>query len=112
MSTRDRRPATRPPHAFTRRAEGRRLAADVEAEPGAADAAGEVRIESEELLEDPRLLGRGDSEAAVVDADPNAAAGSCERDAHAPAVGRVLDGVVDEVGQHLTELFRICGDRR
>src|SRR3954462_2615820 len=41
------------------------LAADVEAEAGAADAAGHVRIESVELLEDAPALARRDPEAAV-----------------------------------------------
>src|SRR5207248_1656845 len=39
------------------------LAADVEAEAGAADTARELRVEAEELLEDARLLRRRDAEA-------------------------------------------------
>ena len=51
------------------------LAADVEAEACSADAAGQVRVEAEELLEDPRLLGRRDAEALVDDAEPDVVAG-------------------------------------
>ena len=49
------------------------LAADVEAEAGAADAAGQVRVEPEELLEDSRLLGRRDAETLVFDAEADPA---------------------------------------
>ena len=47
------------------------LATDVEAEPGAADSAGHVRIEPVELLEDAALLGRRDAEAFVGDHEPH-----------------------------------------
>ena len=48
------------------------LAADVEAEAGAADAAREVRVEAEELLEDPLVLGGRDAEPAVADGEADA----------------------------------------
>ena len=48
------------------------LAADVEAEPGAADAAGQVRVEPVELLEDRAVLGGRDPEALVGDREPDA----------------------------------------
>src|SRR3954470_3363123 len=43
------------------------LAADVEAETGAADAAAHIGVEAVELLEDPPLLAWGDPEAGVRD---------------------------------------------
>src|SRR5581483_3540637 len=48
------------------------LAGDVEPEPGAADAAGQVRVEAKELLEDPVLLGGRDAEALIGHAEPDA----------------------------------------
>src|SRR4051812_27349232 len=51
--------ADRPVHA------GHELAADVEAEACAADAAAHVRVEADELLEDPLLLALRDAGAAI-----------------------------------------------
>src|SRR4051812_15705851 len=48
------------------------LAADVEPEPRSADAAREVRVEPEELLEDPAVLGRRDAEPLVLDPETDA----------------------------------------
>ena len=48
------------------------LARDVEAEAGAADTAREVRVEPEELLEDPLLLGGRDPETAVAHREADA----------------------------------------
>src|SRR3954467_5450898 len=66
------------------------LAADVETETGAADAARQVRVEPEELLEDPRLLCLRDPEALVFDSEPDPAAGLLQHDLHPAAVGGVL----------------------
>src|SRR4029079_11582894 len=85
------------------------LAADVEAEAGAPDAAREVGVEPEELLEDARLLPGRDPEALVLDADPGAVSRLAQQDPHAAAVRRVLDRVVDEVRQHLAQLARAGG---
>src|SRR5437868_7469701 len=77
------------------------LARDVQAEPGAADAAGHLGVEPIELLEDPCLLGGRDAEALVLDVDAHAV--WPVDDAHldlAPA-GRVLDRVLDEVDDDL-----------
>src|SRR5207237_6180 len=49
------------------------LAADVEPEPGPADAAGHVRVEPEELLEDAAPLGRRDAETLVAHLPAHAA---------------------------------------
>src|SRR5687767_2631747 len=56
--------------------------ADVEAESRPAHAAGQVRVEAVELLEDVITLGGGDAEALVLDGE-----------AHAP--GRLLDAHLD-----------------
>ena len=63
------------------------LAGDVEAEAGAADAAREVRVEPEELLEDPILLCGRDAEPLVADPEPDAAAAAADLDLDTPAVG-------------------------
>ena len=55
------------------------LAADVEAEPGAADAAGEVRVEAEELLEDAAVLGGRDAEPLVADEEADAPSPAARR---------------------------------
>src|ERR1700675_3021569 len=65
------------------------LAADVEAEAGAADAAGQVRVEPEELLEDSRLLCLRDAETLVFDLEADPAARLLQQDPHPAAVGRV-----------------------
>src|SRR5436305_8489771 len=56
------------------------LAADIEAEPRAADAAAHVRIEAVELLEDPPLLALRDAETGVRDREADMAAVRLERD--------------------------------
>src|SRR5439155_12087721 len=78
------------------------LAADVEPETGAAHAAGQIRVEAVELLEDPALLGERDAEPLVAHGDTYAVAPG---DGHldATAVRRVFDRVVDEVRQHLAQ---------
>src|SRR5215212_11303339 len=73
------------------------LARDVEAEPRAAARSGELRVEAIELLEDPLLLSRGDADAGVLHRDAYTAGRGADRDDDAAAVGRVLDGVVEEV---------------
>src|SRR4051812_11622569 len=88
------------------------LAADVEAEAGAADAAAHVGVEAVELLEDPPLLARGDPEAGVRDREADVAFARLERDVDRAAVGRVLDGVLDQVRDHLPELPRVRRDGR
>ena len=89
------------------------LAADVEAEPGAADAAGQVRVEAVELLEDPPLLApagcRGPGRRRGSGRGCRGASSATRTRA---AVGRVLDRVVDEVRQHLAQLVRVGRDRR
>ena len=88
------------------------LAADVEAEAGAADAAGHVGIEAVELLEDPPVLGRGDAEPGVGDREADRAVAVRDRERDRPALGRVLDRVVDEVDEHLVELAGVGDDAR
>src|SRR5207253_1234049 len=83
------------------------LPADVEAEPGAADAAAHVRIEAVELLEDPPLLARGDTEAGVRDREADVAVVRLERDLDRTTLRRILDRVLDQVRDHLPELPRV-----
>src|SRR4051795_12408129 len=70
------------------------LAADVEAEAGAADPARHVRIEAVELLEDAPPLGGGDAEPPVGDRPADAALALAQADLDRPAVRRILDGVL------------------
>src|SRR5205823_14553497 len=83
------------------------LAADVEPEPGAADASRHVRIEAIELLEDATALGRRDAEPVVAHAPDDVSLLALEPNGHRPTVGRVLDGVVDEVDEYLAELLLV-----
>src|SRR5262245_44797051 len=83
------------------------LAADVEAEAGAADAARHVRIEAVELLEDAPALRRGNAEPAVADRPQHVVVLPPEADVDGPAVGRVLDGVLDEVDEDLAQLLLV-----
>src|SRR5262245_11435375 len=69
-------------------------AGDVEAESRAADPPGQVRVEAEELLEDPVLLGGRDAEPLVIDTEPDAPATAGDLHVDPAAVGRVLDRVV------------------
>src|SRR3954447_2026090 len=87
------------------------LAADVEAESRASDSAGHVRIDAVELLEDAASLGRGDAEPAVADAEQHMLRALGERDSHRAAVRRVLDGVLDEIHEHLPQLLPVGPDR-
>src|SRR5204863_5309934 len=86
------------------------LPADVEAETGAADAAGHVGVEAVELLEDPALLGRRDAQAVIGDGEADVALARLDGHGDRAAVGGVLDGVVDEVPEHLAELSGVGGD--
>ncbi len=88
------------------------LAADVEAEPRAADAAGHVGVETIELLEDSLLLGDRDAETGVADRKLHVMVTLFERDRHVSAVRRVLDRVVDQVREDLTELPCVCSNGR
>ena len=61
------------------------LAADVEAEAGAADSAGHVRIEAVELLEDPLQFRLRDADALVANRDPQMSSPLLESDVDAAA---------------------------
>ena len=63
------------------------LAADVEAEPGAADAARELGIDAVELAEDPPLLEGRDADPFVADSDANAAIARRDRELDPAALG-------------------------
>src|SRR4029079_1678484 len=88
------------------------LARDVEPEAGAADTAREVRVEAEELLEDPLVLRRGDADAAGAHDAADAAIGRLELELDETAVRGVLDGVLDQVDEHLTQPVRVGGHLR
>src|SRR6266540_744550 len=88
------------------------LAADVEAEPGAADPTRHVRVEAVELLEDAPLLGRRDAEPGVSDRETDVPVVRRDRDVDDAARRRVLDRVVDQVREHLAQLAGVCGDGR
>src|SRR3954467_3551653 len=88
------------------------LAGDVEAEPGAAPAAGQVRVDAVELVEDPALLARRDAETGVGNAEVDRVVAAPDLELDPAAVRRVLDRVVDEVRQHLPDLVGGAEDRR
>src|SRR5437588_9646417 len=87
------------------------LAADVEAEARAADAARHVRVEAIELLEDAPALGDRDAEALVRDRPADAALSLRHLDRDGAAFRRVLDRVLDQVHEHLAELLLVGRDR-
>src|SRR5207247_6741908 len=80
------------------------LPGDVEPEAGAAYAAGHVGIQPVELLEDPFALARRDAETAIGDREADDPLVALEPHVHVAAVRRVLDRVVDQVPDHLTQL--------
>src|SRR6266487_1662240 len=61
------------------------LAGDVEAQAGATDPAGHVRVEPVELLEDPALLGGWDAEPLVGDGETHIIAGGLQAEVDVPA---------------------------
>src|SRR5919198_4140169 len=83
------------------------LAADVEPEPGASYPAGQVRVESVELLEDPPLLVERDADPLVTYGEADAPLLRLDADLDRAAVERVLHGVLDEVGEHLAHLVLV-----
>ena len=86
------------------------LAADVEAEARAADAAREIRVEAIELLEDPLVLGGRDSESPVADGESHTPLDRLQLELDPAAVRGVLDRVLDQVDEHLAKPVRICSD--
>src|SRR5262249_61275967 len=88
------------------------LVADVETEAGTAYAAGHVRIDAIELLEDHALLLGGDPEPLVLNAEDHVLVVRLNPDLDPAAVGRVLDRVLDEVHQYLTHLVAVRLDYR
>src|SRR6266550_5308995 len=80
------------------------LARDVEAQTGASDPPGHVRVEPVELLEDPALLRGWDAEPLIGDGEAHVLAGSLKADVDVPARRRILDGIVEEVGHDLAQL--------
>src|SRR5207244_9151625 len=86
------------------------FARDVEPQAGAADSAGHVGVEPVELLEDPALLGGWNAEPFVGDGEAHVLACRFYADLHVAASGGVLDGVVDQVCEHLPELAFVGGD--
>src|SRR5206468_12996112 len=86
------------------------LAADVEAEAGAADGSGRAR-DAVELLEDPFLLGARNADARIANGDTKVISTGLESDLDTACAVRVLDCVADEVREHLPKLVAIRGDR-
>ena len=71
-----------------------------------------VRIEAIELLEDPLLLAQRDAQALVADGEPHGVGVGLHPELDAPTLRRVLDRVVDEVGQHLARALGVAGHLR
>src|SRR5262249_41001157 len=86
------------------------LAADVEAESRPADAAGRLEGQAVEPLEDQPLLALRDAGTGVADREAHMLVHGLERYLDRPTVGRVLDGVLDHVPEHLAELAGIGRD--
>src|SRR5262245_59868604 len=86
------------------------LVTDVEPEPRAAHAAGHLRVEAVELLEDLRLLAFRDAQALVPHPEADVTFVGRDADLDRPAVGRVLDRVLDEVDENLPPLVLVGRD--
>src|SRR6266542_2694376 len=83
-------------------------ARDEEAEAGPARAAAGLRVGAAvELAEDLILVGLGDADALVGDADLDGLALARRADGDGAARGRVLDRVVEQDREHLAQLVRI-----
>jgi len=81
------------------------LAADVEAEAGAADAARHVRVEAVELLEDPALLGERDAEPLIEHAELQPAAPLLEREDDLDEAQRMrLLRMIEQESDHLAQI--------
>src|SRR5439155_21545936 len=87
------------------------LAADVEPQAAAAHAAGLLRVEAVELLEDPLALGARDPQPLVRDLDEALAVLRVEPNLDLAALRRVLDRVVDQIDEHLPQLVLVAEDR-
>ena len=91
---------------------GHDLLAERQAEPRAADLARVRGVDAEEAREDVRLLAGGDAEAGVGHLDAREALAGRRRDRHGAAGGRVLDGVGEQVGDHLPDAVAVADHRQ
>src|ERR687887_1336575 len=87
----------------------RELAADVEAEAGAARALGQLRIDAVELVEDSLLLCRRDPHALVGNGKLHAVPVPRDGDRDLAAERRVLGRVVDQVHDDLLDPVGVAG---
>ena len=81
-----------------------------EPEPGSRYAALTADIAAEELREDAALMVCGDAEPRVADADDRLVVGPLGLDFHRSPFRRVLDGVREEVSDHLREPVAIAAN--
>src|SRR5439155_23846021 len=70
-------------------------------ESGAAPVAATSLIDSIEAIEDPRVMFRRNPDARVLHDHTRRSIGSFDMDFNRPSVRRILDGVVDQVEEHL-----------
>ena len=86
-------------------------AGDEEAQPGPR--LGRARhVHAAEFLEDAPLLLLRNAGSRVPHRDAHGAVARCRRDPHLPALRRVLDGVVDQIREHLTQASAVAADAR
>src|SRR3954451_12418639 len=85
-------------------------AGDEETEPRAGLGCAR-HVHPAELLEDATLLVAGDARACVTHRDAHRAVRRRRRDAHLPALRRVLDGVLDQVAEYLTDPGTVPANR-
>ena len=83
------------------------LLAEREPEARPPDLAGVRGIGPEELAEDLRLLFGRDAQTRIADLDAREALELCCRDRHDAPAGGVLDGVREEVGDHLPDAIAV-----
>src|SRR5205814_7110760 len=92
----------RRPHRDFALVEGDDVLDDREAEPGAAARARARFVDAVEALEDPRPVGLGDPGPGVLDLAPHVPVLRAHSGANAALLG-VLEGVVEQVREHLLE---------
>src|SRR4051812_30305366 len=81
-----------------------------QAKAGAVDLRGDDLGGAVEGIEDLRLVGRRDADAAIADADLNRAAGVRGANADPPCVGAVLQCVADEILEDAAQRRFVAGD--
>jgi hypothetical protein len=83
------------------------LTRDVEAKAGSGWCVRQLRISAEELFENPALITEGDARPLICDRNADRAIRCLDADAHLTGA-TILDRIVQEIQEHLTESVGIA----